>query len=132
MPTPDPIVQVTKPAIDALYQISNPILVILLVAMLAAICILGYTIYKMYINFKSREDRRDDIYRTELKDKEKQLDDIYALMYKDSKTSLEFMITLENKFSEYIDISKQVGIDVKGLLVLSNTLKTQIEFMLKK
>lgn len=117
----DPIKGVVNPAISALYEITNPILILLIVLLFLGLVVLGHVIRKMYISSKA-----------ELKEKDKQLDEVYATMHKDSKISLEFMLTLEKKFNEYIKISQEVGSDVKDLIVIVSILKTQIEFMIKR
>lgn len=132
MRIPDPAQQLLTPATNALEQINNPILIILIVFLCIAILAMGWVIYKLYISLNKTIIKKEDGFKLELKDKEEQVEEAYKTIHSESKTNLEFMLAFESKFTDHIKQDELLSADVKDILVIVNTLKTQFEFLLNK
>ena len=117
----------SDPAITALYEITNPILVILIVILVIAITGLCWVIYKLYA--KLMETMKE--HREELKEKEKQVEKAYNLIYNNSKTDLEAVLSFENKIDSHLKKDEFLVKQVASIKEITNNVKTQLEWFLK-
>ena len=123
--------QLADPAISALYEITNPILIILIVVLVFFNIALSYTIFQVYKHSNNRIDKKEETHKEEIKAREKQITEAYELIYKNSKTDLEAVLSFENKIDDHLKNDefalKQIGI----IKEYANNIKTQLEWFFK-